>query len=212
MNNEQFFMLINEIDQDMAEDALVGGEKNSENIPAKKSSPAIVKSAIAAAACMAVLAAGIFFVYRNRGIDIIEPESSGFDIELTESNTEALISYDTTENSPESEGYVFEFDYKNGAFNFPRCEEKTSNDAYAVIYIKDTSADEDNPVSLSVYSAKIDDDGFLTPNQCISETIKITAAGEYKIYYNGLRDAGSLKFLYPEADFEGAWLWGTWIP
>lgn len=207
---KEFFELIENLDEDIVEDAW--SEKSGRVTIVEARTPlGIIRDIAAAAACIAVLAAGVYGVVQLNNINVTPGESgTSYNESLgtessdsTGSDTGSSVTSKIQPDSPNSIG----FSEMNRA-------EKLDNENYAVVYINETNATEVFPMYITVYSF-LDN---LIEDRPVSELVKVTGPGEYTLRYTGLRGAGSINSLRIEAGIE--WenseiipsLNGTWIP
>lgn len=201
---KEFFELIENIDEDIVEDAWA--EKSGKiSIVEARTPLGIFRDIAAAAACIAVIAVGIYGFLKIKTIDVTPGESG----------TSYAESFDSTGSDAASSASKVQPDSPNAiAFSEMNRAEKSDNENYAVVYINETNAREDMPIYITVYSLL---DNWIE-DRPVSDTVKVTGSGEYTLHYTGLRGAGSINYLRIEAGDE--WenfeiipsLKGTWIP
>lgn len=203
-NGRDFFELLENLDEDIVEDAWE--EKSGKITIVEARTPlGIIRDIAAAAACIAVIAVGIFGFLKLKNIEAAPGESG----------TSYTESFDSAVSNTESTASKVQPDSPNTiAFSEMNRAEKFDNENYAVVYVEKTNASEEMPIYITVCSLR----GDWIENKPVSDTIKVTAPGEYTLHYTGLRGAGSINSLKSEAGNE--WenfeiipsLEGTWIP
>lgn len=201
---KEFFELLENLDEDIVEDAWE--EKGGKITIVEARTPlGIIRDIAAAAACIAVIAVGIFGFLKLKNIEAVPGESG----------TSYSESLDSAGSDAESTVSKVQPDSPNTiAFSEMNRAEKSDNENYAVVYVENTNASEDKPIYITVCSLL---DNWIE-NRPVSDTVKVTAPGEYTLHYTGLRGAGSINSLRIEAGNE--WenfdiipsLEGTWIP
>lgn len=203
-NGKEFFELLENIDEDIVEDAW---SENSGKITIieMRTPLGIIRDIAAAAACIAVIAAGIFGFLKIKNIEAVPGESG----------TSYTESFDSTGSGAASGVSKVQPDSPNAVgFSEMNRAEKSDNENYAVVYVEKTNANEDIPMYITVYSFL---DNWIE-DRPVSDTVKVTGPGEYTLHYTGLRGAGSINSLSIEAGDEWEnfeiipFLEGTWIP
>lgn len=245
MKSKELFMLIDQIDRRFVEEAWEGDEESGKpiEIVLERSPFHAIKFAAAVAACIVMFGAGFFTIANIRTGEPYQPGSSGA-AESPGSSSESELSSDTgsedsisesSDTSSES-GNVSGLSDIDGSDEFSKqgvyrldnmvipygevvrteIVEKTDNYDYAVIYVEETNATEENPIIADI--RKVDEFGEI--GEVISERLYITGRGKYGFYYTVLRGAGSGCILTLENDFKETFnkdksdlkIVGTWIP
>lgn len=245
MKSKELFMLIDQIDRRFVEEAWEGDEESGKpiEIVLERSPFHAIKFAAAVAACIVMFGAGFFTIANIRTGEPYQPGSSGA-AESPGSSSESELSSDTgsedsisesSDTSSES-GNVSDLSDVDGSDEFSKqgvyrldnmvipygevvrteIVEKTDNYDYAVIYVDETNATEENPIIVNIRMVN-EFGGF---GDVISETVYITGRGKYGFYYTELRGAGSGCILTLENDFKETInkdksdlrIVGTWIP
>lgn len=244
MKSKELFMLIDQIDRRFIEEAWEGDEESGKpiEIVLERSPFHAIKFAAAVAACIVLFGAGFFTIANIRTGEPFLPGSSGaaespdysseseISSEDTSPEDSSSESSDTSSDSGDVSGTVDydgsnEFD-KQGEYvlddfivygDITRTEvvEKTDNFDYAVIYVDETNATEEQPIIARIHRA----DEYGNIGDVISEILYITGRGKYGFYYTVPRGAGSLCVLTLENDFKETLdekydlkIIGTWIP
>ena len=185
MKAEELAMLINEIDEDMVEDAWT---ENGTTIIISESRPlSFWKIAVTAAACFAAVIAGVFcFTFPKQGEPISPfPADSSYSEAPPTFADDNVILYDEVHTD-------------NKFF-----AEKLGDNNFAMLYIEETNATVEVPAFVTVY----DSDG-----KAVTETVRIVGSGRYGVYYKQQRSTGDTCRLTIYGLPEGIALKGTWIP
>lgn len=245
MKSKELFMLIDQIDRCFVEEAWEGDEESGKpiEIVLERSPFHAIKFAAAVAACIVMFGAGFFTIANIRTGEPYQPGSSGA-AESPGSSSESELSSDTgsedsisesSDTSSES-GNVSDLSDVDGSDEFSKqgvyrldnmvipygevvrteIVEKTDNYDYAVIYVDETNATEENPIIADI--RRVDEFGNI--GVVVSEKIAITGRGKYGFYYTELRGAGSGCILTLENDFKETLyedkydlrIVGTWTP
>ena len=96
MRADEFFLIINELDDELVVEA-EGGDLRGESAAFKKSVP--IKERIAAVACFAVFAAAIFLIAKIRTSGAFSPGEQGVSDDLTSANAVEIISSEPAESA-----------------------------------------------------------------------------------------------------------------
>lgn len=245
MKSKELFMLIDQIDRRFVEEAWEGDEESGKpiEIVLERSPFHAIKFAAAVAACIVMFGAGFFTIANIRTGETYQPGSSGA-AESPVSSSESELSSDTgsedsisesSDTSSES-GNVSDLSDVDGSDEFSKqgvyrldnmvipygevvrteIVEKTDNYDYAVIYVDETNATEENPIIADI--RRVNEFGQI--GDVVSERLYITGRGKYGFYYTELRGAGSGCILTLENDFKETFnkdksdlkIVGTWIP
>ncbi len=245
MKSKELFMLIDQIDRRFVEEAWEGDEESGKpiEIVLERSPFHAIKFAAAVAACIVMFGAGFFTIANIRTGEPYQPGSSGA-AESPGSSSESELSSDTDSEDSISEssdtssesGNVSDLSDVDGSDEFSKqgvyrldnmvipygevvrteIVEKTDNYDYAVIYVDETNATEENPIIADI--RRVDEFGEI--GEVISERLYITGRGKYGFYYTELRGAGSGCILTLENDFKETFnkdksdlrIVGTWTP
>lgn len=245
MKSKELFMLIDQIDRRFVEEAWEGDEESGKpiEIVLERSPFHAIKFAAAVAACIVMFGAGFFTIANIRTGEPYQPGSSGA-AESPGSSSESELSSDTDSEDSISEssdtssesGNVSDLSDVDGSDEFSKqgvyrldnmvipygevvrteIVEKTDNYDYAVIYVDETNATEENPIIADI--RRVDEFGNI--GVVVSEKIAITGRGKYGFYYTELRGAGSGCILTLENDFKETFnkdksdlrIVGTWTP
>lgn len=236
MKAEDLAMIIDEIDEDMIEDAWT--ESGMKIFISERSPLSFWKIAVTTAACFAAVLTGVFCFTKINHQGITPPndsslsasESSEIDInsespDTTNENSHRNI-LDTLPKEGEENRILFDDSHTTETFY----AEKFTDNEYARIIIEETNASEERPVYLVIYNADAlleDEDAWVTfRSNCISDQLKITGPGEYTLEYDagiklgdgydgGYKGAGKINCLDVQcspADYDGLILKGYWIP
>lgn len=245
MKSKELFMLIDQIDRRFIEEAWEGDEDSGKPIEVvlERSPFHAIKFAAAVAACIVMFGAGFFTIANIRTGGQFQPGSSGAaespgssseselsgsdkDIEDTRSEISEMLENSSVSSIVDVDGsdeFTKQGVYKLDNIVIPygdvvRTEivEKADNYDYAVIYVEETNATEENPIIADI--RKVDEFGEI--GEVISERLYITGRGKYGFYYTELRGAGSGCILTLENDFKETInkdksdlrIVGTWIP
>lgn len=212
-NGKQLFELLDELDEDIVEDAWTKENRLlSKTVPKNVSenknnrTTHFLKITASAAACAAIAAVVItgLSVVANRnslGVDIVLPGSSVSE-NLTPKPKLDTNPLTLTENTIDITG-------GNNQKNDPIIAEKTDDYDYAALYINETNASEDEPAYISIYGC-IGEDAEKT--ECVSETVRVTRSGVYVIKYTCPREKGTFSVLNIDTDSENLVLKGKWLP
>lgn len=182
-----------------------------------------------AAACFAVMAAGMFAVikYRINEGQSIDSSTNAGDIPSYESSSVSVI--ESSGSSVTEEEIKFTALERYGE-NVPLiqltqgepdyCVQKTDSADFAVFDIEDTNATEENPVYFIVCCADYSGFDFFNP---VSKKIAITGPGKYIARYDKKYPALSMSYIYAETcgesygdggygELDGLEIKGTWMP
>lgn len=228
MNGKDFFELLGDLDEDIVEDAWTE-ESNAVTIIEERSPLNFFKIAAAAAACIAVMTAGVYGFSKMKPADVSIPaesgssysESSDTESESSESSNDSFVSkvdekfaeLERLENHPDG-------NYAPPIIlieeNLNPCVQKYDETDFAVINVERTNASEDKPVYITVCDATFSGFNFRVP---VSEKIKITGPGKYVARYTKPYPIDSISYLYAETygDGESSQLnriivEGSWMP
>lgn len=229
MNGKDFFELLGGLDEDIVEDAWTE-ESGIVTIVEERGPLYFLKIAAAAAACIAVVTAGVYGFLRLKPDDIVPPSeanSSCGESSVTESESDEESS-DTESSMSEEEikftalerygEYAPSINLMQGAADY--CVQKMDAVDFAVLNVEDTNATEDRPVYITVCCADYSGFDFLDP---VSERVKITGPGKYVARYKEKYPALSMSYIYTEtcgesygdggySELDGLTLNGKWMP
>lgn len=246
MKSKELFMLIDQIDRRFIEEAWEGDEESGKpiEIVLERSPFHAIKFAAAVAACIVMFGAAFFTIANIRTREPFLPGSSGAAESPDYSSESEISSEDTSPEDSSSEssdtssesGNVSDLSDVDGSDEFSKqgvyrldnmvipygevvrteIVEKTDNYNYAVIYVEETDATEENPIIADI--RRVNEFGEF--GDVISEKVYITGRGKYGFYYTELRGAGSGCILTLENDFKETFnkdksdlrIVGTWIP
>lgn len=242
MKSKELFMLIDQIDSRFIEEAWEGSEDSGKPIEVvlERSPFHAIKFAAAVAACIVMFGAGFFTIANIRTGEPYQPGSSGAAESPGSSSESSDISSESSDSSSEdtnsesgsissevdndaSEEFGKQGVYRLDNMVIPYGEvvrteivEKTDNYDYAVIYVEETDATEENPIIADI--RRVNEFGHI--GDVVSERLYITGRGKYGFYYTELRGAGSGCILTLENDFKETFnkdksdlkIVGTWIP
>lgn len=217
MNGKELFTLLGELDENLVEDAWT--EESGYTIIDEYGPLHFLKIAAAAAACVAAVTVGIYGFMRFNSGNVYLPNESDSNVYLPNKNNSLDISISVSSNSESSEASDTDEEppqEKENSINIVNDNtnefgdaEKLDNYDYAVIYIDETNASEDAPISVCIY-------GYGGDNRenakCVSETIQITGTGRYTIQYSRLWGAGTYNILVIDPINENLLLKGNWLP
>lgn len=189
MKAEELAMIINEIDEDMVEDAWT---ENGTTIIISESRPlSFWKIAVTAAACFAAVIAGVFCFTRLKPGDTVSPNNSTYsNSSFGESNIDI---------PPGFEDNIILFDEAHTDKVF--FAKKSNDNNFAMLNIEETNATVENPVLLTVCG----EDG-----SSVSATVRIIGSGRYGVYYKHHRSTGDTCRLTIGNMPDGLVLKGTW--
>lgn len=182
-------MIINEIDEDMIEDAWT---EDGMTIIISERPLSFWKVAVAAAACFAAVIAGVFCFTRLKPGDTVLPNDST-DSSYSESNIDVLPGF------VEDNIILFDEAHTDKVF----FAKKSNDDNFAMLNIEETNATVENPVLLTVFS----EDG-----NSVSATVRIIGSGRYGVYYKHQRSTGDICRLTIHSMPDELVLKGTWTP
>ena len=204
-----------------------------------------IKFAAAVAACIALFGVGLFTIANIRTSEPFLPNSGAGDspfssVESESSESSSSESSDINDTSSDIgdisnvESEITNIDEPIDEFNkqgkykldgviIPYGEiieyevaEKADNLDYAVIYVDETNATEEQPLVAFIVSVDYETGAR---EDVICEKVYITGRGKYGFYYTELRGAGSMCALYFENDFKETLngsnaikIVGTWTP
>lgn len=215
MKAEELAMIINEIDEDMVEDAWT--ENGMSIIISERSPLSFWKIAAATAACFAAVIAGVFCFTKMKPDDITPPNESTYTSKSSDPTDEVSQQDFPDFLAKEGEENRILFDEEHTDTEF--YAEKFNNRNYVQLNIEETNASEDRPVYIVIYDAAplLNNKNALVPldKYCISEVLKITGPGQHAIEYLRERGIGALNCLNIECspgDYDGLILKGNWIP
>lgn len=197
-NGREFFKLLEDLDEDIVEDAWE--EKGGRITIVEARTPlGVFRDIAAAAACIAVIAVGVYGFVKMKSADSFSPNDSG----SSYSESSCAESGSSSKIRPDPENII---NYYESII-----AKKPDNEDYAVVYIEETNASEDMPIYITIYSFY--NSVFEQDNDPVSETVKITGPGEYIVHYTRPWGAGTLNCLElnPTMNYEPI-LRGTWIP
>lgn len=209
--------MLGELDENLVEDAWT--EESGFTIIEEHRALRFPK--IAAAACAAVIIAGVCgFVRFNSGSVYPPNESensvyfpaanSGSDIGVNaSSNPESSETSDTDEEPPQEKENPINI-VNNNTNGFGDAE-KLDNYDYAVIYVDETNASDENPISVCIYGYGGEEKDRKNA-KCVSETIQITGTGRYTIRYSRSWGAGTWNYIVIDQASEDLILNGNWLP
>lgn len=214
--------MLGELDENLVEDAWTE-ESGHITIVDEPAPLRFLKIAAAAAACVAAVTVGIYGFMRfnpgnvyspnendsfNSGGVYLPNESNGLDISISvNSNSESSEPSDIDEKPPQEKENPINI--VNGNTDGLVDAEKLDNYDYAVIYVDETNASDENPISICIYGHGGDD---RENANCVSETIQITGTGRYTIRYTRLWGAGTQNILVIDPINESLLLKGKWLP
>lgn len=221
MNGKELFTMLGELDENLVEDAWT--EESGYTIIDESGPLHFLKIAAATAACVAAVTVGIYGFMRFNPGNVYSPnendsfnsdgvylpnESNSLDISISaNSNPESSEISDIDEKPPqEKENPINIVDGNTDGLGDA---EKLDNYDYAVIYVDETNASEENPISICIYGHGGDD---RENAKCVSETIQITGTGRYTIRYSRLWGAGTQNILVIDPINESLLLKGKWLP
>ncbi len=232
MKSRELFMLIDQIDRRFVEEAWEGSEDSGKaiEIVLERRPFHAVKYIAAVAACIVLFGVGFFTIANIRMNDPFRPnyseistENSGSASSSGTSSESSSISSENESSDIESVEPIDEFD-KTGMYaldftmfpdeqvTFSETMEKGDNYNYAVIFVDETNATEENPIIARIWSVDVNGER----KDPVSEELFITGRGKYGFYYTELRGAGSMCVLALEvknkADYEPLKIVGTWVP
>ncbi len=213
--------MLGELDENLIEDAWT--EESGFTIIDEHGPLRFLKIAAAAAACVAAVTVGIYGFMRfnpgnvyspnendsfNSGGVYLPGENNSLDISISvSSNSESSEQSDIDEKPPQEKENPINI--VNDNTNEFGDAEKLDNYDYAVIYVDETNASEEAPISVCIY-------GYGGDNRenakCVSETVQITGTGRYTIQYSRMWGAGTYNFLVVDPIDENMLLKGNWLP
>lgn len=186
MKVEELAMIINEIDEDMVEDAWT---ENGTTIIISESRPLSFRTVAITAACFAAVIAGVFCFTIPKHGEPVPPYPA--DSSYSESDTPPTFVEDN----------VILYDEAHTDKKF--FAEKSNDNNFAMLNIEETNATVENPVLLTVCG----EDG-----SSVSATVRIIGSGRYGVYYKHQRSTGDTCCLTVSGLPEGIVLKGTWTP
>ncbi len=234
MKSRELFMLIDQIDRRFVEEAWEGSEDSGKavEIVLERSSFHAVKYIAAVAACIVLFGVGFFTIANIRMNDPFRPNDSEISSENSGSASSSYTSSESSDTGSESESsdiesvepidefdklgkYALDCTLASGRSTVGEIVTKMDNYEYAVIYVDETNASEDDPIIVTILS--VNEHGQIS--DAISESLYITGRGKYGFYYTELRGAGAPCVLLlerkgtldnEESDFLR--IIGTWVP
>lgn len=213
MKINELAMLINDIDEDMVEDAWT--ENGLPILISDSRSLNFWKVAAVTAACFAAVITGVFCIAKmkpNITPNVTPPNDSASESSVSTDEYQGL-SYPTSLPEEGEENIILiDKTHKDTILFADKFEETT----YVQLNIEETNASEENPVYFTIYDAGAliyNDVDLFSSENCISETVRITEPGGYAIKYtrdHGLRAVSCMKIECD--DLDGLILKGNWIP
>lgn len=187
MKAEELAMIINEIDEDMVEDAWT---ENGTTIIISESIPlSFWKVTAAAAACFVAVIAGVFCFTIPKHEEPVP--SYPADSSYSESDTSPTLVEDN----------IILYDEAHTDNKF--FAEKLNDNNFAMLNIEETNATAENPAFITIY----DSDG-----KAVTETVRIIGSGRYGVYYRQQWSMEDTCCLTVSGLPEGIVLKGTWTP